>query len=160
VYPWRTSIGKRGGSGVARDGAAPAGECQGKTIRPAAAGKTICMSSVHQLIPWAGHINDAAARGGVELTMKRLAQEVASRHIRVNAIAPGAIRSRINGAAWQTAEAREKLLALIPYGRIGEAEDVAKVATWLASDESDYVTGTTIFVDGGMSLYPAFRDNG
>ena len=93
------------------------------------------MSSVHQLIPWAGHINYAAAKSGVELTMKSLAQEVASRHIRVNAIAPGAIRSRINGAAWQTAEACEKLL-------------------------SHYVTGTTIFVDGGMSLYPAFRDNG
>jgi len=92
--------------------------------------------------------------------MKSLAQEVASRRIRVNAIAPGAIRTGINPAAWQTAEARERLLTLIPYGRIGEAEDVAKVATWLASDESDYVTGTTVFVDGGMSLYPAFRDNG
>jgi glucose 1-dehydrogenase len=125
-----------------------------------AAGKIICMSSVHQLIPWAGHINYAASKGGIDLMMKSLAQEVASRRIRVNSIAPGAIRTRINRDAWETPAAREKLLTLIPYGRIGEAEDVAKVATWLASDESDYVTGTTIFVDGGMSLYPEFRDNG
>jgi glucose 1-dehydrogenase len=118
------------------------------------------MSSVHQLFPWAGYINYAAAKGGIDLMMKSLAQEVASRRIRVNSIAPGAIRTRINREAWETPAAREKLLTLIPYGRIGEAEDVAKVATWLASDESDYVTGTTIFVDGGMSLYPEFRDNG
>lgn len=125
-----------------------------------AAGKIICMSSVHQVIPWAGHINYAASKGGVEMLMKSLAQEVASRRIRVNAIAPGAIRTNINRAAWETPEARERLLRLIPYGRIGEAEDVAKAAVWLASDDSDYVTGATIFVDGGMSLYPEFRDNG
>ncbi len=125
-----------------------------------AAGKIVCMSSVHQVIPWAGHINYAASKGGIEMLMKSLAQEVASRRIRVNAIAPGAIRTDINRAAWETPEARERLLRLIPYGRIGEAEDVARVAVWLASDESDYVTGATIFVDGGMSLYPGFRDNG
>ncbi len=125
-----------------------------------AAGKIICMSSVHQLIPWARHINYAVSKGGIEMFMKSLAQEVASRGIRVNAIAPGAIRTAINRAAWETPEARERLLQLIPYGRIGEAEDVAKAAVWLTSDESDYVTGATIFVDGGMSLYPAFRDNG
>ena len=125
-----------------------------------AAGKIICMSSVHQVIPWAGHINYAASKGGVEMFMKSLAQEVASRRIRVNAIAPGAIRTDINRAAWETPEARERLLRLIPYGRIGEAEDVAKAAVWLASDESDYVTGASIFVDGGMALYPEFRDNG
>jgi glucose 1-dehydrogenase len=125
-----------------------------------AAGKIICMSSVHEVIPWAGHVNYAASKGGIAMFMKSLAQEVASRHIRVNAIAPGAIRTPINRAAWETPEALAKLLKLIPYGRIGEAEDIAKAAVWLASDESDYVTGTTLFVDGGMTLYPGFEDNG
>lgn len=125
-----------------------------------AVGKIICMSSVHQAIPWAGHINYAASKGGVELLMTSLAQEVASRRIRVNSIAPGAIRTHINQDAWSTSEALTNLLKLIPYGRIGEPEDVAKVAVWLASDDSDYVTGATIFVDGGMALYPGFIGNG
>jgi glucose 1-dehydrogenase len=85
-----------------------------------AAGKIICMSSVHQLIPWAGHVNYAAAKGGVHLLMQSLAQEVASRRIRVNAIAPGAIRTNINREAWEAAEARERLLTLIPYGRMAK----------------------------------------
>jgi glucose 1-dehydrogenase len=125
-----------------------------------AAGKIICMSSVHEIIPWAGHVNYAASKGGVRLLMQTLAQEVASRRIRVNGIAPGAIRTNINRPAWETPAALQQLLKLIPYGRIGEPEDVAKAALWLASDESDYVTGTTLFVDGGMTLYPEFRDNG
>jgi glucose 1-dehydrogenase len=125
-----------------------------------AAGKIICMSSVHEIIPWAGHLNYAASKGGIKLFMQTLAQEVASRRIRVNAIAPGAIRTNINRDAWETPEALGRLLKLIPYGRIGEPDDVAKAAVWLASDESDYVTGTTLFVDGGMTLYPEFRDNG
>jgi glucose 1-dehydrogenase len=125
-----------------------------------ALGKIICMSSVHQLIPWAGHVNYAASKGGVDLMMRSLAQEVAPLRIRVNAIAPGAIRTAINREAWETAEAYERLLTLIPYGRIGEPEDVAKAAVWLASDESDYVIGTTLFIDGGMTLYPGFAENG
>jgi glucose 1-dehydrogenase len=125
-----------------------------------AAGKIICMSSVHEIIPWAGHVNYAASKGGVAMLTKSLAQEVASRRIRVNAIAPGAIRTPINRRAWETPEALAALLRLIPYGRIGEAEDVAKAAVWLASDDSDYVTGTTLLVDGGMTLYPGFEDNG
>ncbi|MBM6594073.1 SDR family oxidoreductase [Microvirga pudoricolor] len=125
-----------------------------------ARGKIICMSSVHEVIPWAGHVNYAASKGGVMLMMKSLAQEVAHEHIRVNAIAPGAIRTPINKEAWGTEEALRRLLKLIPYGRIGEPEDVAKAALWLASDDSDYVTGTTLFVDGGMTLYPGFEDNG
>jgi glucose 1-dehydrogenase len=125
-----------------------------------ARGKIICMSSVHEVIPWAGHVNYAASKGGVMLLMKSLAQEVAPRRIRVNSIAPGAIRTPINRAAWETEEALRSLLTLIPYGRIGEVEDVAKAAVWLASDESDYVTGTSLFVDGGMTLYPGFEDNG
>ncbi|MBA2352394.1 MAG: glucose 1-dehydrogenase [Burkholderiales bacterium] len=125
-----------------------------------ARGKIICMSSVHQLIPWAGHVNYAASKGGIEQMMRSVAQEVAADKIRVNAIAPGAIKTEINREAWETPEAEQKLLQLIPYGRLGETGDVAKAAIWLASDESDYVTGTTLFVDGAMSLYPAFRDNG
>lgn len=128
--------------------------------RSAAAGKIICMSSVHEVIPWAGHANYAASKGGIMLMMKSLAQEVASRGIRVNGIAPGAIQTTINRAAWETPEALQRLLALIPYGRIGQPEDVARAAVWLASDASDYVTGTTLFVDGGMALYPGFLDNG
>ncbi len=129
--------------------------------RPArSAGTIIAMSSVHEVIPWAGHINYASAKGGVRMLTRSLAQEVASDKIRVNAIAPGAIKTPINKEAWDSQEALDKLLRLIPYGRIGEPEDVARAAVWLASDDADYVTGTTLFVDGGMSLYPEFRDNG
>ncbi len=133
---------------------------QGLAPASKARGKIICMSSVHEAIPWAGHVNYAASKGGVMLLMKSVAQEVASQGIRVNGIAPGAIKTAINKEAWSTPAAREKLLELIPYGRIGEPEDVARAAVWLASDASDYVTGTTLFVDGGMSLYPAFRGHG
>jgi len=125
-----------------------------------AAGKIICMSSVHQVIPWAGHVNYAAAKGGVHMLMRSLAQEVAPERIRVNAIAPGAIRTAINRPAWETPQALARLLTLVPYGRIGEPEDIANAAVWLASDASDYVVGTTLFVDGGMTLYPDFAGNG
>lgn len=125
-----------------------------------AAGKIIFISSVHELIPWAGHANYAASKGGVMLLMKSLAQEVAEKRIRVNSIAPGAIKTKINRRAWETPEAEQKLLKLIPYGRVGETDDVGEAAVWLASDASDYVVGTTLFIDGGMSLYPGFRDGG
>jgi glucose 1-dehydrogenase len=121
-----------------------------------ATGKIVCMSSVHQAIPWARHANYATSKGGVRLLVESLAQEVAPQRIRVNAVAPGAIRTPINRAAWETEAARETLLRLIPYGRIGEADDVAAAVLWLASDASDYVTGTTLVVDGGMMLYPGF----
>jgi glucose 1-dehydrogenase len=121
-----------------------------------AAGKLLHISSVHEQIPWAGHVNYAASKGGVLMLMKSLAQEVARSRIRVNAIAPGAIRTSINTPAWQTAQAREELLRLIPYGRIGEPEDVARAAVWLVSDAADYVTGTSLYVDGGMTLFPGF----
>jgi len=125
-----------------------------------AAGKIICISSVHEVIPWAGHVNYAASKGGVMLMMKSLAQEVAPDRIRVNSIAPGAIRTPINTAAWNTPEAYEALMTLIPYNRIGEVEDISRAAVWLASDQSDYVTGTSLFVDGGMTLYPGFASGG
>jgi glucose 1-dehydrogenase len=128
--------------------------------RSSALGKIIFVSSVHQRIPWAGHANYAAAKGGLKLLMESLAQEVAAEKIRVNALAPGAIRTPINKAAWETEQALGELLRLIPAGRIGEPDDVARAAVWLASDASDYVVGATLFVDGGMSLYPAFRHAG
>jgi glucose 1-dehydrogenase len=125
-----------------------------------AAGKIICMSSVHQVIPWAGHANYATSKGGIKLMMESLAQEVAPKRIRVNAIAPGAIRTPINTAAWETKAAYDALMTLVPYGRIGEPEDIARAAVWLASDQSDYVVGTTLYVDGGMTLYPGFATGG
>jgi glucose 1-dehydrogenase len=125
-----------------------------------AAGKIICMSSVHQEIPWGGHANYAASKGGIKLLMESLAQELAPNKIRVNAIAPGAIRTPINTSAWQTREAYDALMTLVPYGRIGEPEDIARAVVWLASDHSDYVVGTTLYVDGGMTLYPGFATGG
>jgi len=125
-----------------------------------AAGKILCISSVHDVIPWAGHVNYAASKGGVAMMMKSIAQEVAPWRIRVNAISPGAIRTPINTEAWNTQEAYDKLMKLVPYKRIGEVEDIARAAVWLASDDSDYLTGATIYVDGGMTLYPGFETGG
>jgi glucose 1-dehydrogenase len=125
-----------------------------------AAGKIIHMSSVHQEIPWAGHANYATSKGGIKMLMESLAQEVAPHRIRVNGIAPGAIRTPINTEAWNTKAAYDSLMTLVPYGRIGEPEDIARAAVWLASDDSDYVVGTTLFVDGGMTLFPGFATNG
>ncbi len=125
-----------------------------------AAGKLICMSSVHQQIPWAGHANYAASKGGIAMLMKSIAQELAPHFIRVNGIAPGAIRTPINTAAWDTPAAYADLMTLVPYKRIGEPDDIAQAAVWLASEASDYVTGATLFVDGGMTLYPGFATGG
>jgi len=125
-----------------------------------AAGKIICMSSVHEVVPWAGHANYAASKGGIHLMMQSIAQEVAEHKIRVNSIGPGAIRTPINKSAWDTPEALDKLMNLIPYKRIGEPSDIGQAAVWLASDQADYVNGITLFVDGGMTLYPGFRTGG
>ena len=126
----------------------------------AARASLVFVTSVHQFIPWAGHANYAAAKGGVEMFMASLAQEVACQRVRVNAVAPGAIKTPINESVWSDDAARAKLLELIPYARLGQPEDVANAVAWLLSDEADYVTGTTLTVDGGMSLYPGFIGNG
>jgi glucose 1-dehydrogenase len=126
----------------------------------AAAGKIICMSSVHEVIPWAGHVNYAVSKGGVMQLMKSIAQEVAPLKIRVNGICPGAIQTPINTEAWQTPEAYNSLMKLVPYKRIGQPEDIARAAVFLASDQADYITGASIFVDGGMTLYPGFAEGG
>lgn len=125
-----------------------------------AAGKIICMSSVHEVIPWAGHANYAASKGGIMLMMKSIAQEYAHKKIRINSICPGAIQTPINRQAWETPEALNSLLTLVPYQRIGQPEDIGNAAVWLASDDSDYVNGISLFVDGGMTLYPGFTTNG
>jgi len=125
-----------------------------------AAGKIVCVSSVHDAIPWAGHANYAASKGGVAMLMKTMAQELAMHKIRVNSVSPGAIKTPINTIAWNTPEAERELLRLIPYGRVGETRDIARAAVWLASDHSDYVNGATLYVDGGMTLYPEFRTGG
>jgi glucose 1-dehydrogenase len=125
-----------------------------------AAGKIICMSSVHDIIPWAGHVNYAASKGGVMLMMKSIAQEVAAWRIRVNSISPGAVRTPINMEAWETPQAYAELMKLVPYKRIGEPEDIGRAAVWLASDYSDYINGISLYVDGGMTLYPGFETGG
>lgn len=125
-----------------------------------AAGKIICISSVHEVIPWAGRANYAASKGGLTMLMQTLTQELGPKAVRCNSIAPGAIRTPINKSVWDDPKSLKQLLALIPSGRIGEVEDVARAAVWLASDESDYVNGTTLFVDGGMTCYPGFREGG
>ena len=138
-------------------------EFKRRGVRPevsCAAGKIICISSVHDIIPWAGHVNYAASKGGVMMMMKSVAQEVAPFRIRVNSISPGAVRTPINTEAWSTPEAYEDLMKLVPYKRIGEPEDIGRAAVWLASDDSDYITGATIYVDGGMTLYPGFETGG
>jgi glucose 1-dehydrogenase len=138
-------------------------EFKRRGVRPeisCSAGKIICISSVHEVIPWAGHVNYAASKGGVMLMMKSIAQEVAPYRIRVNSISPGAIRTPINMQAWDTPEAYAELLKLIPYKRIGEASEIGRAAAWLASDYADYVNGVSLFVDGGMTLYPGFETGG
>jgi glucose 1-dehydrogenase len=128
--------------------------------RSSALGKIICLSSVHETIPWARHANYAASKGGIKLLMESIAQELGEHKIRINSIAPGAIKTPINHSAWSTPASEAKLLELIPYNRVGIPSDVAKAAVWLASDESDYVHGATLFIDGGMTLYPGFSTNG
>lgn len=124
------------------------------------AGKIICVSSVHDRIPWAGHANYAASKGGVMMLMQTMAQELSTHKIRVNSISPGAIKTPINRTAWESPEAEAELLKLIPYGRVGDVDDIANAAVWLASDLSDYVNGATLYIDGGMTLYPGFREGG
>jgi glucose 1-dehydrogenase len=128
--------------------------------RSRALGKILCVSSVHEVIPWAGHANYAASKGGVMLLMKSIAQEYAAERIRVMGVAPGAIRTPINRSAWETPEAYARLMELVPYKRIGEPEDLARAAVWLVSDQADYITGSTLYVDGGMTLYPGFEEGG
>ena len=133
------------------------GVVEGKS---AAAGKIICMSSVHEIIPWAGHVNYASSKGAIRMFMQSLAQEYGDRKIRVNSICPGAIQTPINTGAWATPQALNSLMSLIPYNRIGQPSDIGKLAVFLASDDSDYITGASIFIDGGMTVFEGFSTGG
>lgn len=130
------------------------------TERSVACGKIICMSSVHEVIPWAGHANYATSKGGIKMLMQTIAQEYGRQKIRVNSICPGAIKTPINKVAWETPDAYNRLMQLIPYDRIGMPEDIGKLAVFLASDDSDYITGASIFIDGGMTLFEGFATGG
>jgi len=124
------------------------------------AGKIIFISSVHETIPWSSHSNYAASKGGLKMLMKTIAQETAASKIRVNSIAPGAVKTGINRRVWSNSQKRKKMLELIPSKRIGDPKDIGTAAVWLASDMSDYINGTTIYIDGGMTLYPGFAESG
>ncbi len=128
--------------------------------RSMACGKIICMSSVHEIIPWAGHVNYASSKGAIRMFMQSLAQEYGDRGIRVNSICPGAIQTPINKAAWSTPQALASLMTLIPYNRIGQPQDIANLAVFLASDASDYITGASMFIDGGMTVFEGFAEGG
>jgi glucose 1-dehydrogenase len=138
-------------------------EFKRRGVRPeisCAAGKIICISSVHDVIPWAGRVNYASSKAGMLMMLKSLAQEVAAWRIRVNGVSPGAIRTPINEDAWSTPRAYAELMKLVPSKRIGEPDEIGRAVVWLASDASDYIQGTTVYVDGGMTLYPGFDTGG
>lgn len=120
-------------------------------------GNVINMSSVHEKIPWPLFVHYAASKGGIKLMTQTLAMEYAPKGIRVNNIGPGAINTPINAEKFADPVQRADVESMIPMGYIGKPEEIAAVAAWLASSESSYVTGITLFADGGMTLYPSFQ---
>lgn len=128
--------------------------------RSVACGKIIHISSVHEVIPWAGHANYAASKGAIRMLMQTLAQEYGADKIRVNSICPGAIQTPINKDAWSTPDALNSLMNLVPYNRIGQPQDIGNLAVFLASDLADYITGASMFVDGGMTTFESFSTGG
>ena len=133
---------------------------QQKKDNPNSPGVMVFITSVHQNIPWAKRANYCAAKAGVSMLMKTIAQELAPHKIRVNAVAPGAVKTAINKDNFEDKESRKQIMRKIPYGRPGKTEDIASAVAWLASDEADYVTGETLFVDGGMELFADFAHGG
>lgn len=119
-------------------------------------GVIINISSVHKIIPWAGYAHYCASKGGLEMLMKTMALELAGQGVRVNNVAPGAIVTPINESWLHDAAKRRQVLKLIPARRIGRSEEVAGAVLYLASDQASYVTGTTLVIDGGMTLYSSF----
>ncbi|MGB8962670.1 MAG: glucose 1-dehydrogenase [Pseudonocardiaceae bacterium] len=128
----------------------------GKVMASGAGGVIVNMSSVHEFIPWPGFAPYCASKGGVKLLMETAARELAPKNIRVVNIAPGAIVTPINKFVLDDPEAKHAVEEEIPIGRMGMPEEIAAAVAWAASGEASYVTGTTIVVDGGMSLYPKF----
>jgi glucose 1-dehydrogenase len=120
-------------------------------VKQGQGGKLVNISSVHEDIPFPGYTAYCAAKGGVRMLMRNLAMELAPYQINVNNVAPGAIATPINQAVLDDPVALKNALQEIPWGRFGKPEEVASVALFLASDESDYVTGSTYYVDGGLT---------
>jgi glucose 1-dehydrogenase len=122
-----------------------------------ARGVIVFMSSVHEVIPWVSFSHYAASKGGMKLFAQSIARELAPHGIRVVSVAPGAIETPINEDVLQDPEQRQAVLDQIPYGRWGKVEDISRAVAWVASPQADYVVGATLFVDGGMTLYPEFE---
>ncbi len=128
----------------------------GKVMAGADGGVIVNMSSVHQFIPWPGFAHYCATKGAIKLLMETAARELAPKKIRLMNIAPGAIITPINQFVLDDPEAEHAVIDEIPMARMGSSGEVAAAVAWAASDEASYVTGTTLVVDGGMSLYPKF----
>ncbi|PYS49722.1 MAG: SDR family oxidoreductase [Acidobacteria bacterium] len=123
-------------------------------------GAIVNITSVHQVIPWGGFAHYCASKAGLDMLTKTAALELADQKVRVNAVAPGAIKTPINQNVWSNPETLNDLLRKIPTERMGETDEVAKAVAFLSSDEASYITGAVLFVDGGMTLYPEFRHGG
>ena len=131
-----------------------------KRMKKKGSGVIVNITSVHEFLPWSGYTAYCSAKAGLSMFTKTLAQEVSDFGIRVVALAPGAIKTPINKDVWGNPETYKDLLTKISMPRMGETSDVAKAVTFLASDMASYITGTTLVVDGGMLLYPAFKHGG
>ncbi|HLW47964.1 MAG TPA: 3-oxoacyl-ACP reductase FabG [bacterium] len=127
---------------------------------PARRGVVLNLTSVHERIPWTGYSAYTASKAGLSMLTKTLAQEAAPSGVRVVALAPGAIQTPINQDVWGDPAQLQDLLTKIPLGRLGTVDDVARMVAVLVSDVAGYITGTTLFVDGGMTLYPSFMRGG
>lgn len=123
-------------------------------------GIVINITSVHEVIPWTGFSAYTASKAGMSMMTKTMAQEAAEHGVRVLAVAPGAIQTPINENVWGDPAGLKDLLDKIPYGRLGTPEEIGRLVAVLASDDASYVTGTTVFADGGMTLFPSFRHGG
>lgn len=115
------------------------------------------VSSVHEVIPWPGYSHYAASKGGLKLFTQTIARELAPRGIRVASVAPGAILTPINKELAEDEDKRRAVVEEVPWGRLGTPEEIAGAIAWIASPEAEYVVGSTLFVDGGMTLYPKFE---
>ncbi|MBV9817825.1 MAG: glucose 1-dehydrogenase [Solirubrobacterales bacterium] len=128
----------------------------GKIMAAAGGGTIVNMSSVHEFIPWPGFAHYCASKGAIKLLMETAARELAPKRIRLVNVAPGAIVTPINQFVLDDPEQKHAVESEIPLGRMGQPDEIAAAVAWAASAQADYVTGTTIVVDGGMSLYPKF----
>lgn len=125
-------------------------------IAAGAPGTIVNVSSVHELIPWPNFSHYCASKGGMKLFAQSIARELAAERIRVATVAPGAILTPINRELADDAEKRREVEEQVPWGRLGQPDEIAAAIAWLAGPEAEYVVGSTLFVDGGMTLYPRF----